>query len=209
LEIHDANDGIKTFGASTTYDYYCLHNVPNTMFTKIKCMDGTTQIVDISKTEFIPNGKYKEFEKLLAKDGEEKVKILYSRSDYGTDKPHMSKTQTTEHIYPCIYLTYKDGSYKLWYSNTKSKGHFGIPKVIFSNGTSTPIIDENGEYGLTQFAYGIIDDPKNLPFIQKAMLHPDFIKLMSFSDGITGTGHRYNRKVIELFRKDFWKEFQY
>ena len=58
-------------------------------------------------------------------------------------KEQMSKTQTTEHIYPCIYLTYKDGSYKLWYSNTKSKGHFGIPKVIFSNGRNfNTIIDK-------------------------------------------------------------------
>ena len=43
LEIHDANDGIKTFGATTRYDFYCLHNVPNTMFTKIKCQDGTIE----------------------------------------------------------------------------------------------------------------------------------------------------------------------
>ena len=27
---------LKTFGAATRYDFYCLHNVPNTMFTKIK-----------------------------------------------------------------------------------------------------------------------------------------------------------------------------
>ena len=51
---------------------------------------------------------------------------------------------------------------------------------------------------------------KNLPYIQKAMLNHDFLKLMSFSDGITGFGlQRYSRRVIALFRKDFWKEFQY
>jgi len=93
------------------------------------------------------------------------------------------------------------------YSNTKEHGHFDISKVIFSNGISCPHIDENGNYGLTQFSYGIVDEPKNLPYIQKAMLNIEFIKLMSFSDGVTGTGHRYNRQVIALFRKDFWKEF--
>ena len=98
----------------------------------------------------------------------------------------------------------------LKYSSTKEKGHFGIPKVIFSNGISCPFIDEMGEYAMTQFAYAIVDDVKNLPFIQKAMLNPDFMKLMSFSDGMTGVGrHRYNRKAIALFRKDFWKEFLY
>ena len=31
---------------------------------------------------------------------------------------------------------------------------------------------------------------------------------MTFSNGMTGVGmHRYNRRVIALFRKDFWKEF--
>jgi len=61
LEVHSKKDGIKTFGAGTPYDFYCLHNVPNKMFTKIKCEDGTTQRVDISNMEFIPNGMYKEF----------------------------------------------------------------------------------------------------------------------------------------------------
>ena len=37
LEVHSKSDGMKTFGASTPYDFYCLHNVQNTMFTKIKC----------------------------------------------------------------------------------------------------------------------------------------------------------------------------
>lgn len=210
LEVHNTDDGVKTFGVHTTYDFYCLHNTPTTMVTKIKCMDGTTQRIDISKMEFIPNGMFKEFEKLLAKGDKEKVQILYSRSNYGNDKKkQMSKTQTHEHIYPCIYLTYKDGSYQLWYSNTNKKGHFGIPKVIWSNGgASNPIVDINGEFGVMNFACSIVDEPKNLPFIQKAMLHPDFLKLMSFADGVTGVGrHRYNKKAISLFRKDFWKEF--
>jgi len=166
-------------------------------------MDGTTQRVDISKVDFIPNGMYKEFEKLIAKDGEEKVNVLRS-CKYHTQKKYVSKEQSEEFKYPCIYLTYKDGSINLRYSNTKEKGHFGVSKVIWSNGTSSPIIDKDGKYGVMNFAFGIVDDVKNLPFIQKAMLNPDFLKLMSFSDG---SGHRYNHKAIALFRKDFWKEF--
>ena len=80
-----------------------------------------------------------------------------------------------------------------------------LPKVIWSDGISTPIVDEDGKYGIAQFAFGIVDEPKNLPFIKKAMLHPDFIKLMLFSNGISG--QRYDKKAISLFRKDFWKEF--
>jgi len=209
LEIHDKNDGFKTFGATTTYDFYCLHNVPNTMFTKIKCMDGTTQRVDISKMEFIPNGMYKEFENLIAKNNEDKVNILYSRSAYGNDKKHMSKIKMDIFIYPCVYYTYKDGTCRLYYSSTKDNGHFNIPKIIWSQGgASTPILDEDGEYGVMNFACSIIDEPKILKYIQKAMLSENFMKLMSYTDGTAGVGgQRYNNKVISLFKKDFWKFF--
>lgn len=211
LEIHDSDDGVKNFGAKTPYDFYCLHNVPNTMFTKIKCADGTIERADISKMQFIPNGMYKEFEKLFTDKKEERVNIL-ANSSYHTQKEYTSKEETEEFKYPIVYVTYKDGSINRMYSSTNKKGHFGIPKVIWSNGSaSTPIVDESGKYGLTQFAYAIVDDIENLPFIQKALLNPDFKKLMSFSDGITGVGKGsvYNRKAIALFRKDFWKEYQY
>jgi len=211
LEVHDKNEGFKIFGATTPYDFYCLHNVPNTMFTKIKCEDGTIERVDISKMEFIPNGMYKEFNKLVAKDNEERVKMLLDSSYHTQRTEQMSNVQTEEFKYPCIHYTYKDGSFRLSYSNTNKRGHFKTPKVIWSDGgASSPIIDENGEYAMTQFAYAIIDEPKNLPFIKKAMEHPDFMKLMSFSDGYSGVGgQRYNKKIIATFRKDFWKEFLY
>jgi hypothetical protein len=210
LEIHDKGDGIKTFGASTTYDFYCVRNSENqgNFNTKIKCMDGTTERVDISKMEFIPNGMYDTFKKVIAKGKEERVSLLHSESAYEIRKQHMSKEQTEEFKYPVVYVTYKDGSVNFRYSNINTRGHFGISKVIFSNGISTPITDSNGEYAMTQFSYAIVDDVNNLERIKQAMLNPEFLKLMSFSDGMTGVGrHRYNRKAIALFRKDFWIDF--
>jgi hypothetical protein len=203
LELHDRRDGVKTFGVQTTYDFYCIKNVTCNHTTNIKCMDGTTEIADISKLTFIPNGMYKDFEKLLAKKDEERVTIMYD-CKYHIQKEYVKKEQTEVFIYPVVYVTYKDGSTNFRYSNTKEHGHFGVPKVIFSNGTSSPIVDRNGEYGLTEFAYGIIDDVKNLENIKVAMLNPKFLELMSFSDGGV---HRYNYKAISLFRKDFWKDF--
>ncbi|HOH62121.1 MAG TPA: N-6 DNA methylase [Bacilli bacterium] len=208
LEIHTKGEGMKTFGANTTYDFYCLQNVPNTTFTKIKGSDGIVERVDISKMGFIPNGMYRKFEKLIAKNGEEKVNYIYSRSAYGNDKEHISKEQTEDFKYPVIYLTYKKNMViKCRYSNTNKNGHFGIPKVIWTNGVSVPIVDEIGEYGLMNYAYGIADDPKNLPFIKKAMENPEFLELMKNSNGNIGFGHIYDHKVIELFRKDFWMDF--
>jgi hypothetical protein len=209
LEIHDKYEGMKTFGASTTYDFYCVRNTENlgNFNTKIKCADGTTERVDISKLSFIPNGMYDAFKKLMPKKGEETVTLIHSESAYAHRKLHVSKIQSEEFKYPVVYLTYKNGSAKYMYSNIITNGHYNTPKVIWSNGISTPIVDSNGEYGMSEYCSAIVDDIQNLERIKQAMLTPEFIKLMSFSDGVTGCGHRYNRKVIATFRKDFWVDF--
>jgi hypothetical protein len=208
LEIHNKYDGMKTFGASTTYDFYCVRNTENlgNFNTKIKCQDETIERVDISKLTFIPNGMYDAFQKLMPKKGEETCNVLRS-CVYHTQKEYVNKIQTEEFKYPCVYTTAKNGLIKFRYSSTNTKGQFGIPKVIWSNGISMPIVDAMGEYGITEFAYAIIDDVQNLERIKQAMLNPEFIKLMGFTDGVTGCGHRYNWKAIALFRKDFWVEF--
>jgi hypothetical protein len=210
LEMHDKNDGFKTFGATTTYDFYCLKKTQSENFkTKIKCQDGEVVNVNLTSLEFIPNGRFNDFINLIAKENEEKVNILYSRSSYGNDKKHMSKINEGDFIYPCVYYTYKDFSIQTWYSSTKENGHFGIPKIIFSaGGASTPFIDDKGEYGVMNFACGIVDDVKVFENIQRAMLSERFLSLMSFCDGNSGIGgQRYNRKVIGTFRKDFYKQF--
>ena len=152
LNIHDKNQGKKMFNYDTTYDYYCLHNIPYKIKTIIKCQDGSTARVDLSKMEYIPNGMFKEYEKLIQKNGEETVKTSRDHI-YGTQKNHMSKIQTDEFKYPVVYLTYYDGKINFYYSNINTLGHFGVPKVIWSRGVSMPIIDSNGEYGMTEFTH--------------------------------------------------------
>jgi hypothetical protein len=206
LEVHSKKEGMKTFGASTSYDFYCVRNTENlgNFNTKIKCSDGTTERVDISKLEFIPNGMYDTFQKLIAKKGEEHVSLLRTCA-YHTQKEYVSKVKTEVFKYPCVYYTYKDGSMKLYYSSINTKGCYNIPKVIWSQGISMPIVDTTGEYAMNEFAFAIVDDVENLEKIKQAMLNPEFIKLMSLSDGVSG--QRYNRKAIALFRKNFWIDF--
>ena len=208
LEIHDQKDGIKTFGAEIRYDFYCLHNVPNTMFTKIKCQDGTIERADLSKMEFIPNGMFNEIQKLLPTNGEEVIKMLRD-CPYHTQKDHMNKEQTEEFKYPCVNFMPKTDIPVVYHSNTNQKGHFGTPKLIMSNGRIKSVgcmLDENGEYGLTQFAFGIVDEITNLPRIKQAIDSDGFRNLMNqcaINDSY------FNKKIIALFRKDFWKEFLY
>lgn len=205
IEMHSTADGLKTFGANTTYDWYCLHNIPNAMFTKIKTYNGKIERVDISKMEFIPNVNIEFVFSLVGKKGEEKVKILHDSSYHYQNLPQqMSRKQTKEFKHPCVY-TVGALNPKFIYSNTNQKGHFGIPKVIWGNGLTDVIVDETGEYGLTQFAYAIVDDPQNLSFIQKALKSKKFIKeVMGYEKGV---GHIYDYKIIATFRKDFWVDF--
>jgi hypothetical protein len=208
LEIHNANDGNKVFGAATRYDWYCLKNTEiNDSFTLVKCEDGTFENVKISHLEFIPNGMFAKIDSLFAKEGDEIVHLLNSRSAYGSDKRHMFKIQTDTHIYPCIQnVNVKNKPSCIWYSNTNKNGHFGLTKVIFGVQVSGVMIDSDGSLGMAQHCSAIVDSTENLDCISKAMRSAEFIKL-SMNCDTGGNRDRYNRKVIAQFRKDFWKEF--
>jgi len=207
LEIHDADNGAKTFGAKTRYDFYCLHNVPCVSNTKIKCQDGSIEIADISKMEFIANGMFKQIQKLIAKNNEDRVEIIQSYSAYSSRKEHMSKEQTDYHIHPCVQnINTKNKPSCFWYSNTNKRGHFGTSKVIFGRKCSGVYFDEIGKYGLAEDCSAFIDNIDNLPYIQTALLNNIFIDISKNCD-FGGARDTYNPKILSLFRKDFWKEF--
>ena len=228
LEIHTEKDGVKTFSSSTRYDWYVLKNEKvDTTNTIIKFQDGTTSIINVTELEFIPNGEYEKIMSMIAKNGEENVvvihdyssyetrkkwmsktkteenvDVIYSRCEYGTDKKHMSKTKTEEYKYPCVYTVNSKSELSFFYSS-KQHGHFEVPKLIWSNGGNTgSYIDINGDYGLTQFAYAIVDKPENLPKIKEVFDSKEFRNLMELST--FGQGH-INYRIISIFKKDFWK----
>jgi len=201
LSMNGFKDGQRVFGVGTNFDYYLVQNIKtNDNITIISDIDSEEYKINLNDWDFIPSGKFSLFQKLLT--NKEKVNVLYDRSMYGTDKKWIINKKT---IYPCIYsITQKDGC-KFKYSKEK-KGHFGIPKVIWSNGAGTyPIIDEKGKYGLTQFAYAIVDDKQNLQKIKDAMSSERFINLMKYL--AFKEDNKYNYKIIALFKKDFYKYF--
>ena len=204
LEMHGLEDGKKTFGCQTDYDWYIIKNTPCSKKTNIFDQNGETIELKICDVPFIPDTKIKEVMELLAKSKEEKVKLLHSYSAYETRKPHMSQSKTDEFKYPCIYSISIDNKVKFWHSSIKGQ-FFGIPKVVWGNGHTGIYIDESGEFGLTQFAYGIADSPKNLPNIAKALKSDKFVRdIMGYK---AQGGNIYNKDILSLLRKDFWKEF--
>jgi hypothetical protein len=206
LEVHNVKDGLKTFGASTRYDFYCMEKIEPYKDTIIKTQNGSEVKIDISMMGYIPNGDFDIIKSLVA-NNEEVVTVLYSRSKYGSDKKNMFKTKNTEFKYPCVQnVNVKNELSCIWYSNTNENGHFGIPKVMFGRKTSGVYVDEHGEYASAQDVSSIVDDVENIHNIQKALLSDKFINLMKQCD-FGGVTDRYNRKIIATFKKDFWKEF--
>ena len=210
ITMRDFNDGAKMFGSfGTNYDYYCLKNtITHKNKTKINDVNKQSITIDVNKYSFIPNGKFKLYEKLV--NGDDKVDVMYSSYTYES-RPHNSKLPTKkikdEHFkYPIVYTITQKKGMKCTYANQKS--YMFVPKVIWSNGVGTyPIIDREGMYGLTQFSYAIVDKVEHLEFIKNAMNDPEFIDLMKCAKFTTN--HKYNYKIIKTFKKDFWKEFKY
>jgi len=202
LEIHNVADGQSLFKCSTAYDWYVLQNRPKYTTTDILGDDRKSYTIDIDDWDFIPNSKFDLINDLISHNGES-LDIKYYRSNYGADKKWVSRIKDDVFKYPVVYSIRKGGVISLRYSNTNQNGHFGRTKFIFSNGMGT-YCDKDGEYGLTQWAYCIYDEPDMLDNIQKAFENKEFCELMS---SLKFDSSKYNIKVMEKFKKDFWKEF--
>jgi hypothetical protein len=154
-----------------------------------------------------PNGMFAFLGKLVAKTPEERVDMIRS-CVYHHQLPHMSKVQTDVFQHPCIQnVNTKNEPGCIWYSNTNSKGHFGVPKIIFGRNHSGVYLDQEGKFGIADDCCGIVDDLSNLARMHGVLLSPSFRSVMKMCD-VGGKEDTYNRKVIALFRKDFWRDFQ-
>jgi hypothetical protein len=206
LKMHSFRSGQELFDAAINFDYYYLENSNYEKETEVVCEDGANIILDLSSIPIIPSENIVEISSLFAKNGEEKVQLL-SNSSYHHTREYVSKNQTNNNKYPCVYTVRSNNTPTFKWSSVNDRGHFGIPKVVFGNGASGVLVDKNGEFALTQFAYAIVDDIENLESIKKVLESEYFVKrIMLFKNSL---GDKYNRKLISNFRKDFWKEFVY
>jgi hypothetical protein len=206
LEIHDAQDGMRVFGAGTKYDWYTLQNCNSYKETKIKDQDGKLSMIYISNLPFIPSGMFDKIIPLISKDESERINLLHSYSKYESRKSWMMNTNTDVYKYPCVMqVSTKNVISSIWWSSINTNGMFGIPKVISGSMASGVIIDKEGKYALTQHCFAIIDDVENLENIQKALCNPEFIKLSGMMSMVTKD--RYDRNTLKILKKDFWKKF--
>jgi hypothetical protein len=204
LEIHDDNDGKKTFGATTRYDWYVLQNGEYNGETIIKDENGKNNVLDITKMFFIPNFHFDIIQN-ITQNGQEHLEIVFSCSDYETRNDWMQKEQDDVFSLPCVYSRYQDGSTKFWYSS-EDKGMFGIPKVIVNVARYPyPMLDWEGQYGMCQNTFGIqIDSKEEGEQIVRAINTDLFQELLVAT---RWSNFQINWKMFKYFKKDFWKEF--
>lgn len=204
LEIHNESDGVKIFKCNTRYDWYIIKKIPYFKNTKIKTQKGDIIEKDLTKMNFIPNYNYELIDKLTK--GENKINMLYSRSDYASDKKWTSKIKNKEFKYPVVYSVNRKNQEKLLWSSINNKiGHYNTKKVIFGSGATGFIIDYKGEYACCEFCTGIIDDEKNLIFIKDVLNSEKFKNEIILATSVSKA--EINRKILKYFKKDFWKEF--
>ncbi len=205
-------DGFEIFGANTDFDIIFLKKIISDGDVLVNThIDGEIKI-NIKKFNTIPTDNIKLYQRLVAGENDEKIELLYSRSLYGSDKSNTSAIENDEFRLPVIY-GYPLKGIKTIYSNI-DKGHFNINKVILIRASTNSILDIDGEYGLSQYAFAIVDTDENLKTIKKVVDSDDFKKLKAYFIGVVSQntnaaidapGNMF--KIIKEFKKDFWKEF--
>ena len=199
------------FGIGLPVDLYTLRKAETPgLLTEVEGIGGDSASIDLRAARFLSNARFGEIDPLLGQWGDEFVTILDDRhyEMFSPPKPWMSETRTDEHVHPCVYtISLRTGEPTLHWSRRRDLGHFGIPKVIWTDRDTPgiPLLDLEGRYGLSTNAAAIVDDREILPEIAEAMRSERFRDLMETAR----VGRRgWNLPLMKQFRRDFWREFR-
>jgi len=209
LEIHNVQDGKKTFQSDTRYDWYVLKKTPVHTITNVIDERGGKISVDFRKLNFLPNYFINEIQSLVVKNekgsgNSGKLDIYYDASTYHGSKPH-SKTKTGNYKFPFVYGINKNGL-TLLYSDldiNKTK-QSGWSKVMISKGLYPyPYNDYNAEYGMSEITFGIpISSKRQGEEIIKTIDSPFFDEVFKATKwGAFNIDHR----MFKHFDKEFYK----
>ena len=135
----------------------------------------------------------------------ENCPVIYNRSNYGSDKKYVSKTESEEHKYPLVHATNKNGI-RYMHSNCNDKGHFGVSKVIFGQtGINNVIIDLDGKYGMTEHAIAIeVTDLVEANNLKLALLSNKFKETLKST---MYSNFMIDWRIFNSFKRDWWKEY--
>jgi len=154
---------------------------------------------------FLPNAEFESIKEILDPNGPHPLRVIYDRSAYGSDLPHMApEYRAGEFIYPVVHTMTRQGL-GLWYSNTKTRGtgHFGKAKVILNfNEKLYPYLDYAGEYGMGQFSFGLpITSPVEGEAMVRALNSPRFQAIVRATKW---GAYQTDRRMFEYFKDGWW-----
>jgi hypothetical protein len=153
---------------------------------------------------WLPNSEFEFIKSIIDPNGTDPRRVIYDRSAYGTDLPHMSpEYRAGEFIYPVVHTMTKKGL-GLWYSNTNTRGrHFGVAKVILNfNEKLYPYLDMSGEYGMGQFSFGLpVSSVEEGESIVRALTSPQFRAVIKATKW---GAYQTDRRMFEYFRDGFY-----
>lgn len=205
LSIHGIKDGQKTFNCGTRYDWYIIQHTSKYTTTIVNDEKNNNIVMDMNNFDWLPNYNIDTIQNILAKEDDDKCKIIQSMSSYELRTKWMSNVKTNEFKYPCIHSTPKKGI-RYMYSNVNNRGHFGISKVIFGeSGIYKPVVDMKGNYGMTHGAMAIqVDNLEEATQLSKALTSE---KMKILINSCLFSSFRIDWNIFKDFKKDFWKEF--
>ena len=155
---------------------------------------------------FIPNSEFEFIKSIIDPNGPDPRRVIYDRSAYGSDLPHMSpEYRAGEFIYPVVHTMTRKGI-GLWYSNTNTRGHhFGVSKVILNfNEKLYPYLDHAGEYGMGQFSFGLpVTSVEQGEAIVRALISPQFRAVIKATKW---GAYQTDRRMFEYFKDGFYDE---
>ena len=159
---------------------------------------GTLNTITPRDWPFLPNSEFS-FIKSIIELTPDPNRVIYDRSAYGSDLPHMApEYRAGEFIYPVVHTMTRKGL-GLWYSNTNTRRHFGVPKVILNfNEKLYPYLDYEGEYGMGQFSFGLpVTSKEQGEAIIRALLSPQFRAVIRATKW---GAYQTDRRMFEYFR---------
>jgi hypothetical protein len=200
LSMSDAVEGKREFKCGTSFDWYVIQKTRTTHNTRVRDVQGIEHSLDLLKWKWLPNYSFGLVSKLLAQDGDAKCPVLYSRSDYGSDKSWISKVKDLEHCYLVVRTTPRAGT-RWMYSSISDKGMFGVSKVIFGDSYfEKPIVDLAGEYAMGENAMAIQVDASELV---RALQSPAVVELLK--KVCLWGNFRLDWRALGAFKDRFWE----
>lgn len=199
LNINSSQKGKKVFDAHTRFDWY-LEGGLGISKTLVSDIEDKEQLVDLDEWPFIPNKDYEFIQSLLG--GDDTQDVIFD-SSYHASRDFVTDEKDNIHKYSVVHSTSKTNK-SIKYSSHNDRGHFGISKVIVGESAiGDPIIDMEGEYGMTQGAIGlVVDDKTHAERVARALQSETFQRVL---EACQWSGFRIDHRLFESFRDDWYK----